>query len=171
MPCDGAKAMSGLPCLLQRGQRTSLIDHAVATVAGNDQPMVLGNERGFDLRPEPRIALGRQGALKRRTVASASRSSSHWRRMRVTLSRISSLRALVHKNIAVTHNCSKLASPPSGKPNSDKTYQADEGHCPGEFFRTVRREHVAQVLGTVRLRLTNQVRAAIAIKEWFGFHG
>ena len=40
------------------------IDHAVATVACDHQPMVLRNERGFDLGPEPRIALGRQASIE-----------------------------------------------------------------------------------------------------------
>ena len=66
--------MRGLPCPLQRGHCTSRsatrieasvarlnaqveIDDAVAAVAGNDQPVMFGNERGGDLRPEPSLPL------------------------------------------------------------------------------------------------------------------
>jgi hypothetical protein len=67
--------MRGLPWPLQRGHWTPQrnadrglrvarlnaqveIDDAVAVVAGNDQPVMFGNERGGDLRPEPSLAVG-----------------------------------------------------------------------------------------------------------------
>ena len=34
------------------------INNGVATVADNDQPVVLGNKRGTDLRPEPCLTIG-----------------------------------------------------------------------------------------------------------------
>ena len=66
--------MRGLPFPLQRGHCTSRsatrieasvarlnaqveIDDAVAAVAGNDQPVMFGNERGGDLRPEQSLPL------------------------------------------------------------------------------------------------------------------
>src|SRR5262245_22675348 len=69
------------------------VHHGAATVAVDNEPVMICRERGGNLGPEPCLAFGQSVALKRRTVANASRCASHSRCIRVMLSPISSLRA------------------------------------------------------------------------------